>query len=721
MANVFELFGRVVIDGSRAEAELDKIGRNANSFANGLESKFRRVAMVVATVFTVGKIKEFGQTCVQTYADIAAAESAFEQTMGEYADSARQKMGAIADETGVVSDRLMPYMTKMTAKFQGLGYGVDEATTLATEGLRMASDSAAFWDVSLDDAMSHLNSFINGSYEGGEAIGLFANDTQMAAYAVSQGLVANTEAWSKLDEATKQATRMQYAKEMLDSAGMTGQASREADSFANVTANLTAMWQKLLATIGKPILQKMVLPIIQKLTDIMPKLSQKVEVAMETFGEWLGKVGDVFEGVFGEDGSIDFEALGEAIANMFTKLKSSIPRLLSSMRTAISNAWKNAVWPMLQSLFRVSFGVELPDWSVIADAIKFGWETYVKPILDTAFTWLNDNMDGIVAVVKATAIVFGVLWAMAHPLKTALIALGGAFVLLKTDVDESNTVLYNIKAFLVDIKKWIDENAGVINAAIAALAIALAALNWPLALIIGLVAIVIANWEGLKLIIGKVATAISDFFAITLPAWWENSVVTPIKNAWESVKTTVNNVATAVSNFFSVTIPNWWKENVTTPIVEAWNSVTSAIDAAIVSLERFLGINNGSDVHVFEGENGSVTFGGGGGSFGDETSPRPLAKGLDYVPYDEFPAFLHKGEAVLTASEAAVWRNGGGIGNTSLVEAKLDSLLGVMQQVVANTGRGQSIVLDSGVLVGQTAAQMDMQLGTMAGRKGRRN
>lgn len=35
-----------------------------------------------------------------------------------------------------------------------------------------------------------------------------------------------------------------------------------------------------------------------------------------------------------------------------------------------------------------------------------------------------------------------------------------------------------------------------------------------------------------------------------------------------------------------------------------------------------------------------------------------FATGLDYVPYDEFPARLHKGEAVLTADEAAAWRAG---------------------------------------------------------------
>lgn len=96
------------------------------------------------------------------------------------------------------------------------------------------------------------------------------------------------------------------------------------------------------------------------------------------------------------------------------------------------------------------------------------------------------------------------------------------------------------------------------------------------------------------------------------------------------------------------------------------------------------------------------------------------ANGLDRVPFDGYRAILHKDEAVLTRAQASAWR-GGGMGDTSRLEAKLDSLIAVMSQVVANTGRNQTVVLDSGALVGQIAPQMDAQLGVFANRKRRRN
>ena len=59
---------------------------------------------------------------------------------------------------------------------------------------------------------------------------------------------------------------------------------------------------------------------------------------------------------------------------------------------------------------------------------------------------------------------------------------------------------------------------------------------------------------------------------------------------------------------------------------------------------------------LFGGLNVNVGVSGSGG--------KSAASGLDYVPRNNFPAMLHEGEAVLTASEAKAWRKGnGGAGN----------------------------------------------------------
>ena len=65
---------------------------------------------------------------------------------------------------------------------------------------------------------------------------------------------------------------------------------------------------------------------------------------------------------------------------------------------------------------------------------------------------------------------------------------------------------------------------------------------------------------------------------------------------------------------------------------------------------------------LFSNRTVGVTVSGSGGGKTYDTSG--FAKGLDFVPYNGFPALLHEGEAVLTASEADAWRKGnGGAGN----------------------------------------------------------
>ena len=71
-------------------------------------------------------------------------------------------------------------------------------------------------------------------------------------------------------------------------------------------------------------------------------------------------------------------------------------------------------------------------------------------------------------------------------------------------------------------------------------------------------------------------------------------------------------------------------------------------------------------------------LGGGATGFGHILSPSlGYAKGLDYVPYDNYPALLHKGEAVVPAKYNPAIHSAGNDYTNSLLETlvvKMDDL-----------------------------------------------
>ena len=121
--------------------------------------------------------------------------------------------------------------------------------------------------------------------------------------------------------------------------------------------------------------------------------------------------------------------------------------------------------------------------------------------------------------------------------------------------------------------------------------------------------------------------------------WINDNIVTPMKDAISSV----------------VEIGRMVVDKIKQGIQNAWSGLTSWFKGIWNNLFGNLTVNTKVNANV----NGNA------GSF---------ATGLDYVPYDEFPAILHKGEAVLTAEEADVWRKGGGGGGGMTINQYIQSI-----------------------------------------------
>ena len=149
-----------------------------------------------------------------------------------------------------------------------------------------------------------------------------------------------------------------------------------------------------------------------------------------------------------------------------------------------------------------------------------------------------------------------------------------------------------------------------------------------------------------------------------LTAWWDNAV--------ESVKKYMTLA------FELLTPPGAIGE-----IRAWWSGVTSSVGKLMLrvgySFDQF-----NPDVNMELGL-GSTTHGDGNSGGG---SGKGFAVGLDYVPYNNFHARLHEGEAVLTKTEATAWRRGEGQG------VDVSGIVGAVVQGVREGLRGMAINMD---------------------------
>ena len=139
--NLFKIFGTIAVNNTEANNSIDDTADRAGSASSVMQSAFKKIGSAVVTYLAVDKIREFGTEIVNCSAEVSAEQSAFAQIMGDYSKQAQEKLKAVADATGMLDSRLTPYMTSMTAKFKGLGYGIDDSTSLAQRGLTLAGDA----------------------------------------------------------------------------------------------------------------------------------------------------------------------------------------------------------------------------------------------------------------------------------------------------------------------------------------------------------------------------------------------------------------------------------------------------------------------------------------------------------------------------------------------------------------------------------------------------
>lgn len=280
---------------------------------------------------------------------------------------------------------------------------------------------------------------------------------------------------------------------------------------------------------------------------------------------------------------------------------------------------------------------------------------------------------------------------------------GGSIEKLKSTLDVLMTTLGKLAAeyltpVLQKIQEWadkfnsLDENQKKtiitvlgVTAAIGPLLMIIGKIGVGISMLTSLAPLLATAFSFLLSPIGLLIAAITAVIVVckllynnwdVIRAWavevWENivaAVTTAVDNARAKIEEWITNTQEKMDLFvetvrtkieeFATQIGDWIQTNLIDPALAKVAEFKSVGQKAVDSIKQ--GISdawgaltswfNGIWSSLFSNRSVDVTVNAqeGGG----------YATGLDYVPYNGFPAILHRGEAVLTAGEAQHWRDGG--------------------------------------------------------------
>ena len=282
---LFELFATLGLDTSGfekgvkgAQSQMSGLASAAGKAVKGVGSGVLSVGKTVANTATSiidtmqkavttlavaggGAMITMGTQAVQAAADIAAENAAFEATFGTMADEAKSAYAVIGEQANILDTRLQKTATKGFSQLKGAGLSANDALEASTRLLNLAADGAAYYDTSLENVDERLRSFLRGNVEAGDSIGLFTSELQRN----NKATELYGKKWEKLTEAQRQMVMLDIAEEIYEQSGVIGQAARESEGWANVIENLKEAWRQTLGVIGTPIMDNLT-PIIQKIT-----------------------------------------------------------------------------------------------------------------------------------------------------------------------------------------------------------------------------------------------------------------------------------------------------------------------------------------------------------------------------------------------------------------------------------------------------------------------
>lgn len=559
---------------------------------------------------SLGLIADVGKEAVDTSSRLNEVQNVVDQTFGESAASIDAWAKSTAKSYGLSELQAKQFAGYMGASLQSAGIDQATAAEMSKSIAGLAGDMASFYNIGIEEAFQKIQSGMAGETEPLRRYGLNLGAESVGAYAGA--------ALGDMTEAERYIARYDYL--MSQTKTIQGDFARTENEFANASRTLENNASRAMAAMGEK-----VLPYLTAGTNAANDLFDALlsESPEETLAGIDAVMADTTAGI--EQSASAARAATAVLAEFGDK--SALTEEKQKQWEAVATELVRTI-PELSGQINIQTG-EIEGGTQALEENISAWEEAGKAAAQTsALEAKRDMLSGIAdEITNEQALLATAQKEMEqHVYDTAAI---GTMIAQKLGVEFDGTA--------ESFRSMMDSMAAYAAA------------------------------ESLGFSDADIADALSGYDSASEKAEEHRKRIAELQAEYDTVEAGVSESTAAMQSSVGA---------LEGTVTESFDGIETATDGLLTGFDQSdtayhnayntgIGAANGlSDAYgSFSAAANAYSLRASliGGGVPSVLSAPKLAVGLDYVPYDEYPAQLHEGEAVLTKAEAADWRRGGSV------------------------------------------------------------
>lgn len=224
---------------------MNQVTNSTNKFNSSLGGLLSTLAKLVSAAAIV----KFGKQCIEAASDLQEVANVVDVTFGKNATQIYDWAKQSAASFGLSQKAAEEYAGRFGSMAKQFGFTLDQATKMSIQLAQLSGDVASFYNMSDSDAMTKLKAIFTGETEGLKALGVVITESNLNAYALTQGM---SKQWSQMSENEKVALRYSFVMDKLSHAQ--GDFSRTSDGWANSVRTFKLQLDDLKVEIGNELI-----------------------------------------------------------------------------------------------------------------------------------------------------------------------------------------------------------------------------------------------------------------------------------------------------------------------------------------------------------------------------------------------------------------------------------------------------------------------------------